>query len=323
MAFIDEATISLEAGNGGSGCLSFRREKYIPFGGPDGGNGGKGGDVYFVVDKGLNTLGVFRYKKTFKAKNGQPGQGRQKTGLSADDLLIAVPPGTIVKDVMSGRVMIDLVTPGEKYLIAQGGAGGKGNMCFKTSTNRAPRETTVGEPGQSFSVKLELKLLADVGLVGLPNAGKSSLLAMLSSARPKVANYAFTTIEPNLGVVDLTPSQQVVLADIPGLISGASQGAGLGHDFLKHISRCKMLLHLVDVSPLADMPPQEAIDQILLELEQFDPALLTKPRLLVFNKVDLLGNETELPVGQSAAIKISAVTEAGKADLLSAILKML
>ena len=321
MNFIDEAYLEIKAGDGGSGASSFRREKYIPFGGPDGGNGGKGGDIFFVVDKGLNTLSVFRYKKNFKAKNGQPGQGRQKTGLSADDLIINVPPGTIVKDVMTGRVIADLITPGEKYLIAEGGTGGRGNMCFKTATNRAPRETTTGEPGQSFSVKLELKLLADVGLVGLPNAGKSSLLSMLSSARPKVANYPFTTIEPNLGVVDLSPSRQAVLADIPGLISGASQGAGLGHDFLKHISRCKILLHLVDVSPLADMPPQQAIDQILSELEQFDPALLEKPRLLVFNKVDLLEPGAQLPFVD--ALQISAVTEAGKSNLLAAILEMI
>jgi GTP-binding protein len=321
MAFIDEATISLRAGKGGNGCLSFRREKYIPFGGPDGGNGGDGGDIYFEVDTNLNTLGKFRFQRQFKAQNGQPGMGRQKYGPAGEDLIVKVPPGTIVRDVMDGRVIIDLVDPGNRFLIAKGGVGGKGNMCFKTSTNRAPRETTPGELGQEFSVKLELKLLADVGLVGLPNAGKSSLLAMMSSARPKIANYPFTTIEPNLGVVDLGEDMSVVIADIPGLIEGASQGVGLGLDFLKHISRCKVLLHLVDGSTMADVPPEEAIDQILIELKTYDQSLLDKKRILVFNKLDIA--DESIKKKYPDVIWISAASQSGKKDLIQSIVQAL
>ena len=237
------------------------------------------------------------------------------TGESAPDLLVTVPPGTVVKDTMTGNVLIDLVENDQMFCAARGGQGGKGNLCFKSSTNRAPRETTPGEPGEACQIKLELKLLADVGLVGLPNAGKSSLLAMLSSARPKIANYAFTTIEPNLGVVDLSQNEQIVMADIPGLIEGASQGLGLGHEFLRHISRCKMLLHVVDVSELADMPPAEAIDKINQELENYGGDLLGKPKIMIWNKVDLLVDKDVLnQLGEG--IPISAVTEFGKKTLL-------
>ncbi|MBM4211851.1 MAG: GTPase ObgE [Gammaproteobacteria bacterium] len=321
MAFIDEATISLQAGKGGNGCSSFRREKFIPFGGPDGGNGGDGGDIYFEVDPNLNTLGKFRFQRQFQAQSGESGMGRQMYGAAGEDLVIKVPPGTTVRDVMSNEVIVDLVEPGVRYCIAKGGIGGKGNICFKSSTNRAPRQTTQGELGQSFSVKLELKLLADIGLVGLPNAGKSSLLAMMSSARPKIANYPFTTIEPNLGVVDLGENMSVVIADIPGLIEGASLGVGLGLDFLKHISRCKVLLHLVDGSSMADVPPVKAIEQILNELKAYDETLLEKKRLLVFNKLDIADQSVQQQFPD--AIWISAAAGTGKKELIQHMVRAL
>ncbi|MGR8919506.1 MAG: Obg family GTPase CgtA [Gammaproteobacteria bacterium] len=287
MKFVDEATITVEAGKGGDGCLSFRREKYIPRGGPDGGDGGDGGSVWLEVDAGLNTLVDFRFKRLFRAANGQPGMGRERSGKSADDITIRVPAGTLVYDAGTQEFIGDLTSPSERLLVARGGFHGLGNTRFKSSTNRAPRKTTPGTPGEVRELRLELRLLADVGLLGLPNAGKSTLIRAVSAARPKVADYPFTTLVPNLGVVRLGTEQSFVIADIPGIIEGAAGGAGLGLRFLKHLERTRLLLHLVDVAefdpardPLADF------DTIVAELEAHDPALAARPRWLVLNKVD-------------------------------------
>jgi GTP-binding protein len=289
MKFIDEATIEVRAGDGGNGCVSFRREKYIPFGGPDGGDGGDGGSIYFEADSAVNTLADFRHNRKFLAERGQNGMGKNRTGKSGADLIVKVPVGTLVHEEDTGELVGDLVRHGERLLVARGGFHGLGNTRFKSSTNRAPRQSKPGTPGEVRHLQLELKLLADVGLLGMPNAGKSTLIRAVSSARPKVADYPFTTLHPNLGVVRVAEHRSFVMADVPGLIEGAAEGAGLGVRFLKHLSRTRLLLHLVDIGPLAD--PAAGIAVIMKELQRFSPELAGKERWLVFNKVDLIAQE--------------------------------
>ena len=289
MKFVDEATINVIAGDGGNGCVSFRREKRVPRGGPDGGDGGNGGSVYLVADEGINTLVDFRHQRRFKAQRGQGGAGRERTGKSGEDLLVPVPVGTIVHDVETTELIGDLETANQKLLVAPGGHGGKGNTRFKSSTNRTPRRSTPGTDGDRRQLHLELKLLADVGLLGLPNAGKSTLIRAVSAATPKVADYPFTTLYPNLGVVSVGFHRSFVMADIPGLVEGAAEGAGLGIHFLKHLQRTHLLLHLVDMAPLdPGTEPAAGARQITGELERFDPELAARPRWLVLNKCDLL-----------------------------------
>ena len=291
MKFVDEATIKVFAGNGGSGCLSFRREKFIPKGGPDGGDGGDGGSIFLEAKTELNTLIDFRYTRSFKAENGSQGSGSDCTGSKGDDLYISVPVGTIVTVTETGEIIGDLTFPEQKLLVAKGGFHGLGNTRFKSSRNRTPRQTTPGKEGESREIKLELSLLADVGLLGLPNSGKSTLVQTVSAARPKVADYPFTTMVPNLGVVRLDSERSFVIADIPGVIKGASDGAGLGRRFLKHLTRTKLILHLVDISPLDGSSPKHAVEEIERELEKFSPTLATEHRWLVVNKADLLSND--------------------------------
>jgi len=289
MKFIDEATIEVHAGDGGNGCVSFRREKYIPFGGPDGGDGGDGGSIYLEAESAVNTLVDFRHNRKFAAERGQNGMGNNRTGKSGADLFVKVPVGTLVHEEDTGELIGDLVRHGERLLVARGGFHGLGNTRFKSSTNRAPRQSKPGTPGEVRHLRLELKLLADVGLLGMPNAGKSTLIRAVSSARPKVADYPFTTLYPNLGVVRVGELRSFVMADVPGLIEGAAQGAGLGIQFLKHLSRTRLLLHLVDIGPLSD--PVADIGIIMRELEQFSPELAGRQRWLVLNKVDLVAPE--------------------------------
>jgi GTP-binding protein len=291
MKFVDEAEITVEAGKGGNGCLSFRREKYIEKGGPDGGDGGDGGSVWLEADAALNTLVDFRFQPRYRAESGQPGQGRNCTGKGGDDLLVKVPVGTSVIDVDTEELIADLDHAGQQVMVAKGGFHGLGNTRFKSSINRAPRKTTNGTPGEVRRLQLQLRLVADVGLLGLPNAGKSTLIRAVSAARPKVADYPFTTLTPNLGVVSLGLERSFVMADIPGLINGASEGAGLGFRFLKHLSRTRLLLHLVDVLPVDGSDPVLAAREIAAELEKFSPTLAAKERWLVLNKVDLLDAE--------------------------------
>ncbi len=289
MKFVDEATVGVKAGNGGNGCLSFRREKYIERGGPDGGDGGHGGAVYLVADDSINTLVDFRVARKYRAESGHGGAGRNMTGKSGNDLEIKVPRGTVIHDVDTGELIGDLTELGQRLKVADGGRGGLGNTRFKSSTNRAPRKITHGTPGEARHLQLELKLIADVGLVGLPNAGKSTLIRSMSAAKPKVADYPFTTLHPNLGVVSVGPLQSFVMADVPGLIEGAAEGAGLGIQFLKHLQRTRLLLHLVDIAPLdIDADPAEAFRSIEQELMKFSADLKEKPRWLVINKTDLL-----------------------------------
>lgn len=292
MKFFDEALITVAAGNGGNGAISFRREKYVPRGGPDGGDGGKGGSIVMLADRNLNTLIDFRYTRNYRAPNGENGRGADCFGKGGEDLLLKVPVGTVVTDVASGKVLADLDTDGARAVIAQGGAGGLGNLRFKSSTNRAPRQSTPGEPGEFRELKLELKVIADVGLLGLPNAGKSTFIRAVSAARPKVADYPFTTLQPNLGVVRVGEGQSFVVADIPGLIRGASEGAGLGHRFLKHLQRTRILLHIIDIAPLDEsVDPISDASAILNELKNYDEALYLKPRWIVLNKIDLLSED--------------------------------
>ncbi len=288
MKFVDEAIIKVKAGDGGNGIVSFRREKYIPKGGPDGGDGGDGGSVYLEADRGLNTLVDFRTSRHFEAERGENGRGRNQTGRSGEDLVIPVPVGTEVYDEETGELIGDLTEPGQRLKVAQGGFHGLGNTRFKSSVNRAPRQCTQGTPGEARTLRLELKLLADVGLLGLPNAGKSTFISAVSSARPKVADYPFTTLHPNLGVVRVDPTRSFVVADIPGVIEGAAEGAGLGIQFLKHLSRTRLLLHLVDIAPADGSDPAEAVRTIERELARFSPELAERPRWLVCNKIDLL-----------------------------------
>lgn len=289
MKFFDEARIEVMAGDGGNGAASFRREKYIPFGGPDGGDGGKGGSIWAIADRNLNTLIDFRYTRVFRAKKGENGRGADCYGKGGDDLELRMPVGTVITDINSGEIIADLDHDGKRVMIARGGIGGLGNLHFKSSTNRAPRQCTPGEEGVHRELKLELKVLADVGLLGLPNAGKSTFIRAVSAAKPKVADYPFTTLHPNLGVVRVSDNRSFVIADIPGLIEGAAEGAGLGHRFLKHLQRTGLLLHLVDISPFdPDADPARDAQAILNELRMYDEALYDKPRWLVINKIDLV-----------------------------------
>ncbi|MDO4878894.1 MAG: GTPase ObgE [Neisseria sp.] len=292
MKFIDEAKIEVAAGRGGNGAASFRREKFVPRGGPDGGDGGRGGSVYALADEGLNTLVEYRFVKRYQAKNGEKGHGSDRYGAGADDIVLPMPVGTLIRDADTGEVVADLTRHGQKVCLARGGRGGLGNIHFKSSTNRAPKQSTPGEEGEAKSLVLELKVLADVGLLGMPNAGKSTLIRAVSAARPKVADYPFTTLHPNLGVVRIDENNSFVMADIPGLIEGAAEGAGLGHRFLRHLSRTGLLLHVVDLAPF-DEAADPAADALAVadELRKYDEELYGKPRWLVLNKLDMLDGE--------------------------------
>lgn len=292
MKFIDEARIEVIAGNGGSGSASMRREKFIEFGGPDGGDGGRGGTVYAIADRNINTLIDYRFSKTHLAKNGEPGRGADCYGRAGDDIELRVPVGTIIEDLETGERIADLTVHGERLMLAKGGEGGWGNIHFKSSTNRAPRQKTAGKPGERRKLKLELKVLADVGLLGMPNAGKSTFITAVSNARPKIADYPFTTLHPNLGVVRSGPEKSFVIADIPGLIEGAAEGAGLGHRFLRHLQRTGVLLHLVDLAPFDELVDTVAqAKAIVNELLKYDQGLHSKPRWLVLNKIDMIEPE--------------------------------
>jgi GTP-binding protein len=343
MKFIDEATIEVHAGKGGDGVAAFRREKYVPRGGPSGGDGGRGGSIYAVADRNLNTLIEYRFTRIFRAKNGENGRGSDCYGAGGDDMTLAVPVGTVIFDAETGETVADLATDGQRVILAKGGTGGLGNLHFKSSTNRAPRQFTRGEPGEWRRLRLELKVLADVGLLGMPNAGKSTFIRAVSAARPKVADYPFTTLHPHLGVVRVDVNRSFVVADIPGLIEGAAEGAGLGHQFLRHLARTRLLLHLVDIAPY-DGGGDPAADAwtIVDELRKYDEALFRKPRWLVLNKFDLLpednrekqlqaftrryaalaqqaGQEQQAP----RTFAISALTGAGCRELIFAIAQFL
>ena len=313
MKLVDEAEITVTAGNGGHGCVGFRREKFIPLGGPDGGDGGNGGDVWLQADENLNTLVDFRHQKSFRAQRGENGMGSQRYGKGGEDKVVVVPVGTVVTNVATDEVIGDLTRHGDRLLVARGGKGGLGNMHFKSSTNRTPRQSTPGGEGEERTLQLELKLLADVGLLGFPNAGKSTFVRAVSAATPKVADYPFTTLYPNLGVVSVELGRSFVIADIPGLIEGAAEGAGLGAQFLRHLQRTRLLLHLVDIAPLqyegdgveAAMSPADQVRALERELERHDPALLDKPRWLVLNKADLL------PPDEARALAGSIAAELG------------
>jgi len=329
MKFVDEATIDVAAGNGGNGCMSFRREKFIPFGGPNGGDGGRGGSVYAVGDRNLNTLIDFRYARRHEARSGENGRGSDQYGAAAEDIVLRMPMGTIITDTESGQVLAELLVPDERVLLVKGGDGGFGNLHFKTSTNRAPRQKTPGWPGEQKKLKLELRVLADVGLLGMPNAGKSTLIAAISNAKPKIADYPFTTLHPNLGVVRVAPEQSFVVADIPGLIEGAAEGAGLGHYFLRHLQRTHLLLHLVDMAPFDDaVDPVAQAKAIVTELKKYDQSLHDKPRWLVLNKLDMVPlDEREKRVKdfvkrfkwKGPVFQISALTREGCEHLVHAI----
>lgn len=333
MKFVDEATIRVQAGNGGRGCLSFLREKYVERGGPDGGDGGRGGCVYLVADASINTLVDFRVARRFRAEGGQGGSGRNKTGRSGEDLDVPVPCGTVVYDVDTSEILGDLTVTGERLKVVERGLGGQGNARFKSSVNRAPRKITHGTQGEARHLRLELKLIADVGLVGMPNAGKSTLIRAMSAAKPKVADYPFTTLHPNLGVVSVGRLQSFVMADIPGLIPGAAEGAGLGIQFLRHLQRTKLLLHLVDIAPLdTDSDPADAFTSIANELAKFSDELQEKTRWLVINKTDLLPTD-EMAAAQADLLQklnwqgpvfaVSAVSGAGTEQLGQAVMREL
>ncbi|MDM0112966.1 GTPase ObgE [Variovorax sp. J22R133] len=289
MKFVDEAFIDIAAGDGGNGCVSFRHEKYKEFGGPNGGDGGRGGHVFAIADSNLNTLVDFRYSRRHEARRGEHGMGSDMFGAAGDDITLKMPVGTIISDAETGEVLFELLVPGEVITIAKGGDGGFGNMRFKSAINRAPRQKTPGWPGEKRSLKLELKVLADVGLLGMPNAGKSTLITAISNARPRIADYPFTTLHPNLGVVRVGPEQSFVVADLPGLIEGASEGAGLGHLFLRHLQRTRLLLHVIDMAPFDDsVDPVAQAKAIVGELKKYDTDLYEKPRWLVLNKLDMV-----------------------------------
>jgi GTPase len=295
MKFIDEATIKVYAGDGGNGIATFRREKYEPMGGPSGGDGGKGGSVYAVADRNINTLVDYRYTRTFRAQRGENGRKQEQYGAGGEDMVLRMPVGTVISDKATGQTIVDLAEDGQKVLLAKGGANGLGNVHFKSSVNRAPRQFTMGQEGESFELFLELKVLADVGLLGMPNAGKSTFIRSVSAARPKVADYPFTTLQPNLGVVRVDANRSFVIADVPGLIEGAADGAGLGVRFLKHLARTSLLLHLVDIAPLDGVTdPVADANAIVNELKKHDETLYEKPRWLVLNKVDMLENPEEV-----------------------------
>jgi len=328
MKFVDEASIHITAGKGGSGSASFRREKYIQYGGPDGGDGGDGGSVYLEGDSGLNTLVDFRHRRMYKAQNGVQGKGQEKYGKKGEDIYIRVPLGTEVSDELSGVALGDVTEHGQHLLVARGGRGGLGNVHFKSSTNRSPRKFTPGEAGEDIHLHFELKVLADIGLLGFPNAGKSTLISSVSAARPKVADYPFTTLYPNLGVVRIGMDSSFVIADVPGLIEGAAEGAGLGVQFLKHLQRTRLLLHLVDIAPLDEMPPEDAVRKLEQELVNFDKDLGDKPRWLIFTKTDVLDWEEAEQIAnrvvkelnwQAPWFMISSVTRSGTDELVQSV----
>lgn len=331
MKFIDEATIKVYAGDGGNGVATFRREKYEPMGGPSGGDGGRGGSVYAIADRNINTLVDYRYTRNFRAQRGENGRSAGCYGAQGEDMLLRVPVGTVISDKATGQIIADLAEDGQKAQLAKGGKGGLGNIHFKSSTNRAPRQCTKGEPGEEFELYLELKVLADVGLLGMPNAGKSTFIRSVSAAKPKVADYPFTTLQPNLGVVRIDTNRSFVIADIPGLIEGAAEGAGLGHQFLRHLSRTSLLLHLVDIAPLDGVtdPVQEA-GAIVEELRKYDEDLYNKPRWLVLNKIDML-EDSQVKVEefvrafgwQGRVFAISAISGNGCRELVYAIMEYL
>jgi GTP-binding protein len=331
--FIDEAAIEVIAGDGGNGAVAFRREKYVPRGGPSGGDGGSGGSIWLVADRNINTLVDYRYARIHRAKRGENGRGADQYGRAAEDVVLRVPVGTVVSDAESGEVLTDLAHDGARALVAKGGKGGLGNLHFKSSTNRAPRQSTPGEAGEKRRLYLELKVLADVGLLGLPNAGKSTLIRAISAARPKVADYPFTTLAPNLGVVRADERRSFVVADIPGLIEGAAEGAGLGHQFLRHLARTRLLLHVVDLAPFdPDADPVRDARAIVQELKKYDPALYARPRWLVLNKIDLIP-EAEREARAKAFVRayrfkgpvftISAIDGSGTRPLVLAIAQWL
>ncbi|MGD9081583.1 MAG: GTPase ObgE [Desulfobacterales bacterium] len=328
MKFIDEAIITVESGDGGRGCVSFRREKHVPRGGPDGGDGGKGGDVILKSTSRRRTLFPFQLKRQFKAKNGAHGQGKQKTGKNGKDLTIELPPGTLVKDADTNEILKDFTAAEDSYTVVCGGRGGLGNARFKTSTNRAPRYAQPGEEGQNRRLKLELKLLADVGIIGLPNAGKSTLISKISSANPKIGNYPFTTLTPTLGVVETSWSDPFVVADIPGLIEGAHAGAGLGTQFLRHIERTRILIHLIDAGTIDREHPLDHFKTVNRELNSFNPQLTQKPQIVALNKMDLPGAQKAADAFAAAldaepVILISALKKKGMKRLISRILELL
>ena len=328
MKFIDEAIITVKSGDGGKGCISFKREKFIPRGGPDGGDGGKGGDVIFRAVSGKRTLYQFKHQKNLKAKNGGHGQGKNRTGKKGADLVIDIPVGTLLIDAETGNLIKDLATAGENFILAAGGRGGQGNARFKTSTHRAPRFAQPGEHSKTYSIKLELKLLADVGIIGLPNAGKSTLISAISSARPKIAGYPFTTLTPSLGVVHTDWGEPFIAADIPGLIEGAHKGHGLGIRFLKHIERTRILIHLIDISELDPAAPLKAYNTINTELFLYNQSLAGKPQIVVLNKIDMQSSaDTELKfksaLPDKTIIAISALTGKGVDSLKSQIINLL
>jgi GTP-binding protein len=331
MKFVDEAYIDISAGDGGNGCVSFRHEKYKEFGGPNGGDGGRGGHVFAYADINLNTLVDYRYSRRHEAKRGQHGMGSDMFGAAGDDVTLKMPVGTIITDAETGEVLYELLVPGETIMIAKGGDGGFGNMRFKSAINRAPRQKTPGWLGEKKELKLELKVLADVGLLGMPNAGKSTFIAAVSNARPKIADYPFTTLHPNLGVVRVGPEQSFVVADVPGLIEGASEGAGLGHLFLRHLQRTRLLLHVVDFAPFDEnVDPVQQAKAIVAELKKYDPGLYNKPRWLVLNKLDMVpAEEREARVKdfikrmryKGPVFQISALTREGCEPLIKEIYK--
>jgi GTP-binding protein len=331
MKFVDEAYIDISAGDGGNGCVSFRHEKYKEFGGPNGGDGGRGGHVFAFADINLNTLVDYRYSRRHEAKRGQHGMGSDMFGAAGDDITLKMPVGTIITDAETGEVLYELLVPGETIMIAKGGDGGFGNMRFKSAINRAPRQKTPGWLGEKKELKLELKVLADVGLLGMPNAGKSTFIAAVSNARPKIADYPFTTLHPNLGVVRVGPEQSFVVADVPGLIEGASEGAGLGHLFLRHLQRTRLLLHVVDFAPFDEnVDPVQQAKAIVAELKKYDPGLYNKPRWLVLNKLDMVpAEEREARVKdfikrmryKGPVFQISALTREGCEPLIKEIYK--
>ena len=332
MKFFDEARIEVLAGDGGNGCVSFRREKFIPMGGPDGGDGGRGASIWAIADRNINTLIDYRYTRVFRGQKGENGRGSDCFGKGGEDLELRMPVGTVITDIDSGELIADLDSDGKRSLIAKGGNGGLGNLHFKSSTNRAPRQSTPGQAGEQRMLQLELKVLADVGLLGLPNAGKSTFIRAVSAAKPKVADYPFTTLHPNLGVVRVDDNRSFVIADIPGLIEGAAEGAGLGHRFLKHLQRTGLLLHLVDIAPFdPNANPAKDAKAILKELKKYDKALYDKPRWLVINKIDLVPDD-ERDARVSALLKaykpkrhfvISAISRTGCSDVCYAIMDYL
>jgi len=325
--FIDETTVSVQSGDGGAGCLSFRREKFVPRGGPDGGDGGKGGDVILKATSRKRTLYHFRFKRLFHARTGGHGQGNQKTGKGGDDMVVEVPVGTLLKDAVTGEIIKDFMQDGETFIAAKGGRGGKGNKHFATSTHRTPRFAQPGEPGQSFTFKVELKLLADVGIIGLPNAGKSTLISALSSAKPKIADYPFTTLTPSIGMVNHPWGEPFAMADIPGLIEGAHEGAGLGIRFLKHIERTRILVHLIDASSIDSEHPLAGYESINRELALYNEALIRKPQIVVLNKMDKPESQEKAAAfmaqfDDEPPLTISAMTGQGLEKLTSQIVQL-